>query len=173
EINNVIENKNIIAQSWKELSPSLWAQVKMSGQFSWILFLFVFVAMAFGIVNSFLMEIFDRIKELGIMMSLGTRPSNIFLMLIFEAFFLGVGGSIVGGILGVFLVNVVFKNQVDFSMFSQGMQFMGIGNKIPLIVSPAEIALCMISTALVVVIATLYPAIRGAMFKPVEALRHI
>ena len=172
-LKNHLEQKDLLVQTWAQLEPVLKQQVDMSSQSMLIFYVIVFVALAFGIINSFLMEIFERIKEFGIMMSLGTRPINIFWLLIYESVFLGVLGAVLGGILSVVIMGWFFHWQLNFAHFARGLEFFGFGSVVPLMFDPGKTAFNTITLILSVVVATIYPAVRAARFKPIEALRHV
>ena len=129
--------------------------------------------MAFGILNAFLMKIFERIREYGIMMSLGTGPWKIFSIIVCEAFFLGLVGTIGGTVITLFIMNVIFRGYIDYSFLGGGMEFIGVSNKVPLIIVPWHLLLCIPGTMGVTVLASVLPALRASRFKPVEALKFI
>ena len=168
--NDEIRNNGIVVESWKDLSPMLAQQIDMFEGVKYIWFFIIYTALAFGIINAFFMEIFDRIKEFGIMMSLGTSPFRIFLMLMLESLLLGLIGSALGIVISFVVINFILGNSISFG---SGMEYMGISNDIPLIVTAKAAWGCFFWTAVAVVASTLYPAIRAAMFRPVEAMRHV
>lgn len=75
-------NDIIRVETWEQLQPVLTQMIQMSKQMTWIFYIIVYIALAFGIVNAFMMQIFERIKEFGTMMSIGVRPFTIFAVLI-------------------------------------------------------------------------------------------
>lgn len=166
-----LNNPGLEVKTWQQLDPLLTQEIEMSNQFSAIFYLIVFVALAFGIINAYLMEIFDRIKEFGIMMSLGVKPSGIFAVLMVESVLLAVAGAVLGSLLGIVLVNVILNNQLNLGEIGKGMEYMGLSRIIPLIVTKQALLLCSASTMIAVILSTVYPAIRASLFKPVEAIR--
>ncbi len=168
-----IEDSRILVETWAQLEPLLAQQIEMTSSSSWYLYGIIIIALAFGIINSFMMEIFDRIKEFGIMMSLGTRPGSIFLMLTWEAFFLGVLGVIAGSGLTFAVAGWIFRWELDFSRFAQGMDHFGFSTVVPLIITREDIITTCIYIIIGVVASAVYPAIRAARFTPVEAIRHV
>jgi len=172
-ITRKINNNKVSVQTWQQLQPTLKQMLKMSKQFTYIFYLIVYVALAFGIINAFLMEIFDRIREFGIMMALGTRPSRIFFVLLWESALLAIVSSFLGTAMALIFINYIMKNQMNLSFLGDGMAFLGLGNIIPLTITPGALIICILSTVVAVIAATIYPALRAAMFKPVEAMRYI
>jgi len=70
----------------------------------YVLFLVICIAMGFGIVNTLLMAIMERIREFGIMMALGVRPQKIFRLVITESVLLCFCGLVLGNLISYFLV---------------------------------------------------------------------
>lgn len=168
-----INDGEVAVEAWWHIVPLLKQEIDMSWVSALIMYIIVFSALAFGIVNSFLMEIFERIKEFGIMMALGTRPQNIFIMLIYESILLGIGGCIVGVIMSFIIMKIFMGGQLDMTNFAEGLEYYGFSAIIPLLVSPKAFLEITGGIILTVVLATLYPAIRAATFRPVEAMHHV
>lgn len=168
-----VGNKLIKVETWEQLQPVLTQMIQMSKQMTWIFYLIVYIALAFGIVNAFMMEIFERIREFGIMMSLGVRPFSIFAVLMWESAILALASSFIGTGIAFIFIKLIMKSQMDLSIFGSGMSFLGLNSIIPLPITIDAIMKCSLSTIAAVVIATIYPAVRAMLFKPVEAVRHV
>ncbi|MCD4786013.1 MAG: ABC transporter permease [Candidatus Eremiobacteraeota bacterium] len=174
-IRSKLNDKNLSVETWKQLSPVLTESVEMSNQFMWIMYMIVYIALAFGIVNAFLMEIFERIREFGIMMSLGMRPSSIFFMIIYEALFIGLFGAIIGVVAGIIFLDVILQNKFDFALvgLGKGMSYLGTGSVLPMYITSKGLLQGFVSIIIAMVIASIYPAYRASKFRPVEALRYV
>lgn len=172
ELHATNENNGAIlrVKTWKELEPGLAAHVEWAGSMNFIMFITIYIALAFGIVNAFMMEIFDRIKEFGIMTALGTRPGQVFRILLYESILLGVLGSIAGVIMSFLIVDLILNNSF---YLGEGMEYMGLAESIPLFITTRAVIKCFFGTTLAVILATLYPAAKAASFRPVEALRYV
>jgi len=109
-IQGMLNGDNLTVMSWEAMAVDYLAlaEAKRGGS-SMILFL-IFIIAAVGISNTMLMAIFERIRELGMMRSLGMSNSKIRLAFIFEAAGIGIIGSAMGVILGIladlFIVNI-------------------------------------------------------------------
>jgi len=180
EVQSILKNKlnnkdsgnkgKLRVETWNELMPVMSVMIEMFQSAKYIIFLMIYIAMAFGIANAFMMEIFDRIREFGIMMSLGTRPINIFFILLYEAVLLGLLGAVAGILLSFLVINVILGNKV---YLGEGMQFMGLSSSIPIFMTSQALWQCFTGTLITVILAAMYPAAKAASFKPVEAMRHV
>lgn len=164
-------DSDIEVHTWKEIEPILVRIVELYGQFTYIVYLIVFVAMAFGIINTMLMVIFERVREMGVMMALGTRPFQIVLLVIIETVCIGIVGLCVGDLLGYFFLGI-FHNGMDLSFLAEGMEYWGMGHIIFPSLGLNDLLVANVSTLFITILISIYPAIRAARFRPVEALRH-
>ncbi|NVL92685.1 MAG: ABC transporter permease, partial [Desulfobacterales bacterium] len=87
-------------QTWRELLPLITAYLEIYDTFVFLWYLVVFIAMGFGIVNTMLMAVFERIREFGLLKALGMKPWWIIKEVLTESFFLLLIGMGIGNILG-------------------------------------------------------------------------
>lgn len=168
-----LQDPLLAVETWAEIEPVLWQQIQMSSVSSWIMFSIVFAALAFGIVNSFLMEIFERIREFGVMLSLGTPRAGVFFTILWESAFLGVAGCVLGVLLSLLVMGVIMGGRMDLANFARGLEYFGFGSVLPLEIKPGGLARSLLATMATVMLASVYPAARASLFKPVEAMRYV
>lgn len=172
-LRSALPSREYEVHAWQELLPLIMAYVKINDGFIYIWFVVVFIAMAFGIINTILMAVFERIREFGLLKALGMKPWWIVKGVLAEAFFMLLIGIVVGNILSVISVLYLSGIGIDLSALAAGSEFYGI----PKIIYPALYMRDIIAANLVVfalgLAVSLYPAVKAARFKPVEALAHI
>ena len=104
------ELKNIFAglevQSWTELSPEAGYMVSAMDQYMLIFIIIILLALCFGIINTMLMVVLERVKELGMLMAIGMSKVKIFFMIMLETVYL----SVTGGIMGIVAGYIVSKH---------------------------------------------------------------
>jgi ABC-type lipoprotein release transport system permease subunit len=159
-------------QSWDEILPLVKAYLRIYDTFICLWYLVVFIAMSFGIVNTTLMAVFERIREFGLLKSLGMKPLSIIKEVLTESFFILLLGVILGNALCFFSILWLSQTGIDLSSFAAGSEFAGISR----VIYPAVYVRDVIQANLVVfilgLVVSLYPAIKAARFTPVEALAH-
>lgn len=157
--------------TWQELLPMLSSYLDMFDGFMYIWFLVIFVAMGFGIVNTTLMAVFERIREFGLLKSLGMKPFRIIVSVLTESFLLLVMGIAAGNILGILSISALADTGIDLRAFARGAQHFNV----PRIIFPSlefrDLAVANLTVMLLGLLVCLYPAIKAARITPVEAMR--
>ena len=159
--------------TWQELLPILTAYLKMFDGFMYIWFLVVFIAMAFGIVNTTLMAVYERMREFGLLKALGMKPWWIIRSVLTESFILLVMGMTIGNILGLLCIWVLSGTGINLSALAAGAEFAGIKRMIYPVVYYQDIIMANIMVLVPGLLINIYPAVRAAKFTPVEALTHV
>jgi putative ABC transport system permease protein len=159
-------------ESWKEISPETNLLVKTTDQLSYILMTIIMFALAFGIINTMLMAILERTREIGMMVALGTNKLKIFLLVLLETFFLTLAGTPIGIIVGWLATGYYSKHGLDLSgMGKEMMSSFGYSTVIyPEFPSEKFLGVMLIVFA-TAIISCLFPAIKALRLKPVEALQ--
>jgi putative ABC transport system permease protein len=173
DIKSKVARPDIEVLSWKDMAPSLVSAIKIFDTMIYIFYAVIFVTVIFSVANTMIMAIMERFHEIGVMKSIGTRPSWIFLMIMTEAFNLGMVGLIVGIAASIGLTMALGVNGIDFSIFSESLRMWGSGS----IIYPTIKTLDIIIISLIVLgtnlIAAVYPALKAMRIKPLEALNFI
>jgi len=159
-------------ESWREISPETDLMVKTVNQYSYIIMFIIMFALAFGIVNTMLMAVLERTREIGMLVALGMNRLKIFLLIFLETFFLTLAGTPVGILIAWLTIAYLNKPGLDLSgMGREMMSSFGFGTMIypefP-IDKLSGVILIVILTAL---ISCLFPAMKALKLQPVEALR--
>jgi ABC-type lipoprotein release transport system permease subunit len=162
-------------QPWQELAPELADYVQFNHRVTIILFFIFFLMAAMGIVNTMLMAIVERTRELGMLMAVGMRPAQVVGLIVAEAASLAGASLFLGGALGVPLLWYLQAHGLYLGGDRGAVSLAGI------VVGPlwhgrqdfpayTQAALGLAITALA---SALYPAVRAARFRPAEALRKV
>jgi len=141
-------------------------------QMTYIFIFIILLALAFAIVNTMLMAILERTREIGMLMAIGMGRTKIFLMIMLETIFLSVTGGILGIIAGVAFNSFFGIKGLDFSMFAEGLSSVGYS---PVVYPEIGLPFYIILTFMVIMtamVASVYPARKALGLKPTEAIRY-
>ncbi|MBX9781747.1 MAG: ABC transporter permease [Chitinophagaceae bacterium] len=159
-------------ESWKEISPETDLLVKTTDQLSYILMTIIMFALAFGIINTMLMAILERTREIGMMVALGTNKVKIFLLVLLETIFLTLAGTPVGILIGWLATNYYSKHGLDLSgMGKEMMSSFGYSTVIYPEFPADKFLGVMLIVFITAILSCLFPAIKALRLKPVEALQ--
>jgi putative ABC transport system permease protein len=160
-----------LVETWKELAPELaYADEIMTTSLYFVIGI-IMLALSFGIINTMLMAVLERRKELGMLMSVGMSKSRVFAMIILETLFLALLGGPLGILAGHFSILASQEHGLNLAMFGDGLSSYGIGT----IIYPSLPESFYWGTASIVFIMTLlsalYPARHALKLNPIETMR--
>ena len=158
--------------TWQELLPLVTGVLKMYDGFIFLWFLVVFIAMGFGIVNTTLMAVFERIREFGLLKALGMKPLGIIKEVLIESFFLLILGMLIGNSLGFLGVFILSETGIDLSSFAEGMEFVGMSRIIYPVIYSKDVVTANLVVFILGLFVSAYPAAKAARITPIEALAH-
>lgn len=169
------ETLPVRVRAWPELSPALADYVQMSEGSNAFLFSVVFLVAIIGVMNTMLMAVFERTRECGVLMALGLRPLSMTLLIVLEAGLLAGMSVGLGAVLGGPLVWYLQTHGLDLRTVMGELSVAGVVID-PIWYGQHDVPTYLqagLGLALVAVVAALYPAIRAARFRPVEAMRRV
>lgn len=158
--------------TWQNLIPEIAQFVVLDRIAGYIFSFILFSVVAFTILNTIQMAVFERTHEFGVLMAIGTRSERIFSMVMFESIFITIIALIPGVLLGLGVSTIVEHHPFDYSRFAGEFAVWGVYTT----VYPAKAtALNVIVTFFLILslagIFSIFPARRAMNLKPVEAMR--
>ncbi len=158
-------------KSWQQLSPEAGYLVSAMNQYMFIFIIVILIALCFGIINTMLMVIMERVHELGMLMAIGMNRMRVFAMIMLETVFLSLTGGLSGLILGYFAIKYFAKAGINLYFWKEAFSELGYSSY----VYPATDSKTMIITAMLVIvtgiISALYPAYKALKLNPSVAIR--
>ena len=150
---------------WGDLAPYHRDIVKLQDDVLGVVLAIVFVLVLVGVVNSMLMSVFERTREIGTLMSIGLRRRRILTLFLLESLALGSAAALVGIGLGVLLIGAAHAHGVGFDIPAVGR----VLNRPTL--APIFVLYALGGAALAGVAGGVLPAVRASRLRPIEALR--
>ena len=134
-----------------------------------IWFLLMMGALTFGLVNSLVAAVMERVKELGMMRALGMRRRTVILQVVIESVIMMAVGVIAGTLLAL---GIYFwlADGIDLSMWAEGIEMAGMSTLLVPVLLPADMILVAFMSLVLGFLASLYPAWRVVKLSPLEAL---
>lgn len=169
-----IAGEELEVMPWNELMPEILQFIAMDRVSSHIFVFILYMIVAFGILNTIQMSVFERTRELGIMLSIGTGRGRIFSMVVTESFIISVIGIIAGLVSGAALSWYFTIRPMDFSEYQAEMELYGMST----LVYYAKLKIYdFYVTGIIILLLSLcftfFPARRAAGLNPVQAIRHL
>ncbi|OQX96180.1 MAG: hypothetical protein B6I20_14775 [Bacteroidetes bacterium 4572_117] len=156
---------------WTEIKPELAYLTEVMGMYMYIFVGIILFALGFGIVNTMLMVVLERVKEIGMLLAVGMNRMRVFKMIVLETVFLSLTGGFAGIIIGSLVSQYYSVNAIDLSIWSEGLGAIGWGSKAYTNIdfeTIISITLMVIATG---ILAAIYPAKKALKLNPADALR--
>lgn len=166
-----ITNNKLDVSTWKELSPEMNYLTEVMDMYMYIFIVIILFALLFGIINTMLMVVMERTKEIGMLMAIGMNKSKIFSMIILESVMLSLTGGITGIIIAYFTSKFGETHPVDLSIWARGFEQLGYDSLVYTKIDPPLFINTVIMVVITGIIAALYPAYKALKNDPADALR--
>jgi putative ABC transport system permease protein len=159
--------------TYPEILPFLVLQLDLFQESMFIFYAIIGIALIFGIINTMLMSVFERMTEFGVLKAIGMKNARLVVMILLEAFLLGVIGTVCGFIAGYFIYLPLSHSGVNLSMFSASLTSFGVGAIIYPVLTVEGVLNALLIIPLIAVLGAVYPALKAARFQPVAAIRYV
>ncbi len=165
--------KSLKTLDWQDLMPGLRQAIEMDLVSGLIFYGLLIIVVAFSILNTFLMAIFERTKEFGVMMAIGTSPRRLTKVLLVESMAMTLIGIIAGIILGIVVTYYFQVHGIDFSGGSELLSQFGITGRTYPKLSLLSVSIGPFMVLFFTFFAALYPALKIRSLRPVDAMKAI
>jgi ABC-type lipoprotein release transport system permease subunit len=158
-------------KDWMQLSPEAGYLVSAMDQYMYVLIIVILLALCFSIINTMLMAVLERARELGMLLAVGMGKSKVLRMIILETIYLSLTGGLVGVAGGYFICRYLGKVGMNLYFWKEAYESIGYSS----IIYPKISFMLLIYTTLMVILtglmASLYPAYKAVKLNPAEATR--
>jgi ABC-type lipoprotein release transport system permease subunit len=162
----------VTVERWTELDTFLGTMLGVMDGFVLVWIVVIFLALSFGLVNTLVMAVFERVREIGLMLALGMRPINILGQIVLESLLLLAIGLALGSALAWATVQPI-KDGIDVSIVGEGMDMWGMSSTLVPELLLSDVVLANVVVLVLGFFASLSPAWRAANYEPIEAITKV
>jgi putative ABC transport system permease protein len=165
---------DLLVQSYKEISPELDLFASQISMVSIVYISIFMLALIFGIINTMLMAVLERVRELGMLMSIGMNKSKIFIMIVLETVILGMAGTPVGLFISYLMVEYYGRHGLNLFFYSEkSMEQFGMSSFVYLKLNTSDYFILAVAVFITSLLASIYPAYKAINLKPTEAIKKL
>ena len=163
---------SVAVSRWTELDTYLGTMLRVMDGFVLVWVIVIFLALSFGLVNTLVMAVFERVREIGLMLALGMKPSSILGQIVIESMMLLVIGLAIGNLLAWATIKPL-ESGIDISVVAEGMAMMGAASVLYPQLRVEDVVLANAVILILGFFASLSPAWRASRFQPIEAITKV
>ena len=164
---------DILSEDWSEIQPYVSFLTEYMSIMMGVFMLIILGALGFGIVNTMLMVILERTRELAMLMAIGMTKSRIFMMILSETILLALVGALLGEILSLLLINYYGEAGIDLSSMAECLETIGYSAITYPVLEPLRYFQITVMVFITGLLASIYPAIKALKLDPAKAIRSI
>jgi putative ABC transport system permease protein len=163
---------NLLIENWQQLSPETKLMIETTDTYSIIFIVIIMLALMFGIINTMLMAVLERTREIGMLVALGMNKLRLFMLVLWETVILTLTGAPFGLLLSWLLITHLGNSGIDISSIS-GAAMSGFG--FSSLIFPrfpwSSLPLVLYIVCITALLASLVPSFKALRLIPVEAMR--
>lgn len=166
-------NKSSKVENWRELDPLMEYAIDSFDSSMQVIIGIIMLALAFGIVNTMLMSIMDRVREIGMLMAIGLNKVKLFIMIMLETLFLSLVGAPLGMLLALVTIRITGKTGIVLKSMESGLEMMGFSSVVYPALLPDQFIKVGIMVLVVTFLAAIFPIVKAIRLDPVKAIRKV
>jgi ABC-type lipoprotein release transport system permease subunit len=168
-IEGAITRPGLAVQTWREFAKAFYDAMQADKQGAWVSLFIIILLVSFGVLNTVLMNVLERTREYGLLRAVGTKPGQIFSLVIVEVIFMALM-SVAIGILVSYGINYVFSFKgipLPISIDYGGVTFSEMYTEI----NTRSYVIPLVSVVFSALFVSVFPAVKAARTQPAAAMR--
>ena len=158
-------------KTWQELEPQAAALFRYADTAILIWFSILMTALGFGLVNTLVTAVMERVRELGMLRAIGMRPGIVVAQVVIECLLVVAAGVVLGMLLGMYFVELL-ADGIDLSQWAAGIESYYISTILIPHLALSDLVLVGVMSLVFGLLASIYPAWRAVQITPLEAMRN-
>ncbi|MBI3180293.1 MAG: ABC transporter permease [Deltaproteobacteria bacterium] len=151
---------------WRKLNENIFVALEMQKFLMFLILTFIVVVAAFNIASTLFMAVIEKARDIAILKSMGARDGGIMKIFVLQGWLVGGAGTLLGVGLGLLLCALLSQLRIEIAADVYQVEYLRVR------VLPSEILLTAAAAVVISHLATLYPALRAARQRPVDAMRY-
>jgi len=169
-VRGIDSDGNLVVLDWMELMPGLVQSIKLDLVSGLIMYFILIVVVAFSILNTFLMAIFERKREFGVIMAIGMTPRRLMKSLFLESVMITLIGIILGIISGGLVTWYFQVHGILISGASEVLSQYGLPDRLYPQLSVLSVSIGAGIVLIITILTAIYPVLKVRLLRPVEAM---
>ncbi|MEA3471454.1 MAG: FtsX-like permease family protein [Thermodesulfobacteriota bacterium] len=169
-VRNIDSDGDLVILDWMELMPGIVQSIQMDLSSGLIMYIILIVVVAFSILNTFLMAIFERTREFGVLMAIGMTPGRLMKSLFLESVTITLIGIILGIIFGSMVTWYFQVHGILISGASELLSQYGLPERMYPQLSALSVSVGAGIVLIITILTAFYPVLKVRRLRPVEAM---
>jgi len=172
-LNDLFQREEVpaVAYTWEDMGGPFIGGVLLNRFISGVTNVLMAVIVAAGIMNTALISVFERTREVGTLRAVGARRARVLALFLLEALMLGLGGAVAGALFGTGLI--AFLGRFGIPAFSEAQRYSYGGDYLFPSVNWTDAVTVPAAMVVVCVLAAFGPAVLAARMRPADSLRYV
>ncbi len=157
--------------NWKQIQTDLAMIADYINQIYGVFMVLILAALAFGIVNTMLMAVLERTRELGMLSAIGMNRRRVFSMIMLESIFLSIVGGFAGMAVSAVVIAITNHTGINLVKYAEGLEAFGYSAQLYPTIGADFFIMLTVMIVITGIVSAIYPARKALQLNPVEALR--